>query len=198
MRIHIVGASGSGKTTLARQVASYLRCRHVELDAYRWRPLWQRTPIDRFQATVRQLIRGDAWVLDGAYESVRELVWAEADTVLWLDYPAPLVVYQLLRRGVRDILQQTDLWGTGNRESWYWLLGKESLVLRSLRTWRHLRSTYPALFQQQAYQHLHLVRLHSRQETAAWLEGSFAIAPERPGATANFARWQAGAQNEWA
>ncbi|MBK8797814.1 MAG: adenylate kinase [Anaerolineales bacterium] len=169
MRIHIVGASGAGKSTLARRLSSHFRCRHVELDAYRWRPLWQKTPDHHLQAVVRQLLRGDAWVIDGSYASVRAQIWGRADTLIWLDYPAPLVVCRLLHRGVRDIVQQTDLWGTGNREGWRWLLGKESLVLRSLRTWRDLRATLPALCAEGRHRHLRLVHLHSPRETDAWL-----------------------------
>ncbi|MBE2236626.1 MAG: adenylate kinase [Caldilineaceae bacterium] len=169
MRIHIVGASGAGKSTLARRLSNHFRCRHVELDAYRWRPLWQKTPDPHFQTVVRQLLRGDAWVLDGSYASVREQIWVRADTLIWLDYPAPLIVCRLLRRGVRDIVQQTDLWGTGNREGWRWLLGKESLVLRSLHTWHDLRATLPTICAEGRHRHLRLIHLHSQRQTDHWL-----------------------------
>lgn len=169
MRIHIIGASGAGKTTLARRLAAPLQLRHIELDGHYWRPGWQRSPLAQFRDAVYTLLDGDAWIMDGTYDSVRDLIWRRVDTVVWLDYAAPVILHRVLRRGMRDILRQTDLWGTGNRESWRLLLGRDSLLLRSLRTLRRMRALYPALCAQSAYQSIDFVHLRSRKETRQWL-----------------------------
>ena len=53
---------------------------------------------DVFRARVAAAIARPTWVADGNYSKVRDLVWARADTVVWLDYPLPVVVARLVRR----------------------------------------------------------------------------------------------------
>ena len=60
---------------------------------------------------------GDAWVIDGNYSAVQDLVWARADTVVWLDPSRARVMRQLVRRTLRRMARRTELWN-GNRESW--------------------------------------------------------------------------------
>ena len=86
-RISVIGTSGSGKTTFARRLAERAKLPHVELDALFWGPNW--TPADDtlFRERVTTALSGDAWVCDGNYSSVRPMVLARADTVIWLDLP---------------------------------------------------------------------------------------------------------------
>lgn len=172
MRIHIIGAAGAGKTTLAMQLAGQMHLHHIELDGYYWLPGWQRSPDARFRDTVRLLLESEAWIMDGTYETVRQLIWRRVDMVIWLDYAAPVVIWRLLRRGIHDIVRQTDLWGTSNRESWRLLGGRDSLILRAVRAARRMRTTYPALFAQDVQRHIHFVRLRSQQETRQWLSAT--------------------------
>ena len=50
----------------------------------------------------------------GNYRNLRDSTWGRADTVVWLDYPLPLIMGRLLRRTVRRIVTQEELW-RGNR-----------------------------------------------------------------------------------
>ncbi|MBN1963509.1 MAG: AAA family ATPase, partial [Anaerolineae bacterium] len=94
----MVGTTGSGKTTLARQLADHLGCPHVEMDALHWTPDW--TPSAVFQAEVAAALSGACWVTDGNYGAVRDLIWQQADTLVWLDYPLPVVMWRLWQRSV--------------------------------------------------------------------------------------------------
>src|SRR4051812_23251994 len=97
-RINVVGTSGSGKTTMARDLAGILGVPHVELDALHWGPNWTEEPDEVFRERVDTLLVGDGWTTDGNYRTVRDIVWGRADTVVWLDYSLPLILWRLSRR----------------------------------------------------------------------------------------------------
>ena len=84
-RAAVVGTSGSGKTTLATSLAQRLGLAHVELDSLYWGPDWTPAPRERFREQVARALSGEAWTTDGNYGAVRDIVWARADTVVWLD-----------------------------------------------------------------------------------------------------------------
>src|SRR4051794_37995613 len=103
-RVVVVGTSGSGKTTLAATLARRLCVPHVELDALHWGPHWTAVDPADFRARVAAAVAGPAWVCDGNYSPVRDLVWARADTLVWLDYPMGLVFRRVLFRTLRRCL----------------------------------------------------------------------------------------------
>lgn len=111
----MVGVSGAGKTTLARRLAAALEVPHVELDAIFHQPGWTELPVEEFRDRVGVELAGDGWVVDGNYTAVRDLVWAAADTVVWLDRPRSVVMRRLIARTARRALTRRELWN-GNRE----------------------------------------------------------------------------------
>ena len=58
-RVAVVSGPGAGKTTLARS----LGLPHVELDALWWDAGWRQASLGEFQARVREVVDGDAWVV---------------------------------------------------------------------------------------------------------------------------------------
>ena len=170
-RIVVIGTSGSGKTTTASQIAQRLEIPHVELDALHWEPNWTPAPLDVFRERTAQALSGDAWVVDGNYSKVRDIVWSRADTVVWLDYALPVIMWQLVQRTLRRSLAQEELWG-GNRESLRMaLFSRESILLWALQTYRRRRREYPILLDEPEHAHLIVVRLRSPRDTHAWLSG---------------------------
>jgi adenylate kinase family enzyme len=170
-RIAVIGTTGSGKTTLARQIAERLNIPHVETDALHWEPNWVEAPLDVFRERITRALAGDAWVIDGNYSKVRDIVWARADTIVWLDYPLALVLWRLFLRTMRRVVTRQELWG-GNRESWRaQFFSRESLFLWALSSYPRRRREYPALFAQPQHAHLAVIRLRSPRETDAWLAG---------------------------
>lgn len=168
-RISVVGTTGSGKTTVARCLAQRLGLPHFELDALYWDQNWTGVPEQVFQERVRAAIQGERWVVDGNYSRVRDLVWARAETVVYLDYPFWRVFWQLLRRTLRRSRSGEELW-SGNRESLRRsVFSRDSIMLWMLQTYRRRRKKYAALFQQPEYAHLQVVRLASPRQTEAWL-----------------------------
>lgn len=167
-RISVVGTSGSGKTTLAREISQCLAIPHIELDALHWEPNWTEAPINIFQKRVEQSLSTNSWVVDGNYSKIRHIIWSRADTVVWLDYPLPIIMGRLLQRTWRRVVMQEELW-SGNRETWQKTFSRDSILLWAIKTYRRNRNKYPILLAQPEYIHLKVVHLHSPKATGTWL-----------------------------
>jgi adenylate kinase family enzyme len=164
-RFLILGTSCSGKTTFSRALSTRLGIAHVELDALFWQPGWKGTELESFRLAVAQAISGPAWISDGNYGKVRDLVLARADTILWLDYPFHLIAWRALKRTYCRMVAKEPLWN-GNRETFSRaFLSRDSIFYWVLKTHRRRRLEYLALSAERP-----VVRLRSPSETARFLE----------------------------
>jgi adenylate kinase family enzyme len=167
-RINVTGTSCSGKTRLARELARRLGLPHVELDALFWGPDWTPVPRETFRARLAAALAADRWVADGGYAAVRDITWAHADTIVWLDYPMRTVLARWARRTVARIRTQEEFWpGTGNRESVRNALRRGGLLWWIVSTHRRRRRTMTAAMAERS--DLHWVRLRSPAEAKRWL-----------------------------
>jgi len=140
------GASGSGKTTLAIALAGQLGLERTELDGLFHQPGWTELPADEFRAAVSRVVDGAAWVVDGNYRQVRDLVWARAEVIVVIDLPRWRVIAQLLRRTITRSAVGAELWN-GNRESLRNLVSTDdgrNVVLWSWRTHHRYHDEVPA------------------------------------------------------
>lgn len=166
----MVGTTGSGKTTMAGRLSDKLGIPHTELDALNWGSAWQMRPPEEFRAAVEQATRGETWVVDGNYSRAREIIWPRADTVIWLDYPLPLILWRLWWRTLRRGILRQELWN-GNRESLRThFFTRDSLFLWALQTYKRRRREYPQLLRKPEHSHLQLVHLRSPRMAEMWLE----------------------------
>lgn len=170
-RIVVIGASGSGKTTLAKAISRCLGHVEVELDALHFRPNWEILPPDEFRAAVEtRLAPLDRWVTSGNYSELRPILWTVADTAIWLDYSLWWVMRRLVPRTLKRIVTRENLWNSGNYESWRTqFLSRDSLFLFAYNSRKKHRETYPKLFKQAEYAHLHVLHFRHPQETDDWL-----------------------------
>jgi adenylate kinase family enzyme len=170
-RVSVVGNSGSGKTTLARMLARELGADVLELDSIFHLPSWQELPREDFRAAVSAVVAGEKWVVDGNYSAVIDLVWEQADTVVWLDYPRRLVMRQVIGRTLRRLLTREELWN-GNREP---LRNITTLdPQRSILAWawtQHpkYRERFTAAMADPANAHLEFVRLTTPRDAATFI-----------------------------
>lgn len=162
-RLVVVGTSGSGKTTFSRALSGKLGIPHVELDALYWGPNWTGRSKAEFQAAVLHRLKPPAWIVDGNYSKVSDLVWERATTIIWLDYPFRVVFGRALSRTFRRLITREELY-SGNRETWRNVLHPEGIPIWVLRTYRRRRREYPARFRETRYSHLHVVVLRSPSE----------------------------------
>lgn len=167
-RISVVGTTGAGKTTTAQHISRRLQLPHIELDALYWDENWTGIPESLFLERVRAAVSGERWVIDGNYSRIRHLVWARADTVVYLDYSFGRIFWQLFQRTIRRSLKQQELW-SGNRENWRKsFFSRESILWWMLRTYYRRKKQYAELFQQPAYSHLAIIHLQTPRMTREW------------------------------
>jgi adenylate kinase family enzyme len=181
-RIAIIGNSGAGKTTLARTLAQRLGLAHVELDALYHERGWTAASLETFRERTVRAVAVEAWVADGNYSQVRDLVWGQADTLLWLDYPLPFILARLTRRTFRRLRTREELWN-GNREEWRnHFLSTDSLFLWAIKVHRRRRREYPQHLKRPEYTHLRVLRFRTAGQTQTWLDAlpEYAATPSLP------------------
>lgn len=173
-RIAVVGNSGSGKTTLAAEIAKRIGCEHIELDSIHHQENW--TPIERnrMRAIVSDRIEADSWVVDGNYRSlVQDLVFAAADTVVWLDLPRGVVMSRVVRRTLGRMVLRRELWN-GNRERLRNLIKtdpEENIILWSWTQHARYRHLYQEARDDPLHRHLTWVRITSPRTQQEWIAG---------------------------
>jgi len=171
-RISVIGSSGSGKSTLASNLAERLGAEHVELDSLYHQPGWTPLPDSEFLSSVAEAISGDRWVVDGNYNVVRELIWGAADTIVWIDLPRRVVMFQLLRRTVGRAVLRKRLWN-GNRESLREVISRDPNRSVVAWAWTHFderRETFSAAMADTRWSHLEWIVLRSRREVSRFLD----------------------------
>jgi adenylate kinase family enzyme len=163
-RVSVVGTSGAGKSTLAAGLARVLDADLLELDSVFHQPGWVPLAREEFRRRVAAAVAGERWVIDGNYTSqVKDLVWARADTVVWLDLPRRTVMRRIIWRSLWRAAKRTELWN-GNRERWrnFFSLDKEeSVIAWAWQTHAATRAKLEAAMADQGNSHLRFVRLTS-------------------------------------
>ncbi|MEO0686920.1 MAG: adenylate kinase [Cyanobacteria bacterium J06649_11] len=167
-RICVIGTSGSGKTTLARKISHKLMIPHIELDSLFWEPNWVTVPKDIFRDRVQKSLMGDNWIVDGNYSKTRDIVWGDADTLIWLDYSFPVVISRIVWRTFHRVLTKQQVCN-GNYETWRQTFSKDSIILWALQNYHRRKREYPILFKQHEFSHLNIVNLSSPEATEDWL-----------------------------
>jgi hypothetical protein len=109
-RFVVVGPSGSGKTTLGRDIAARLELPFIELDALHWGTDWTPPTPEDFRERVARALEGEAWVADGNYGKVRDVMWGRAQALVWLDYSLSVCLARLFVRTALRVVTRETLW----------------------------------------------------------------------------------------
>jgi adenylate kinase family enzyme len=172
-RVSVVGNAGSGKSRLGRQIAEALDVPYVELDAIQHLPDWEPLDPDEFVAKVSAIAATHGWVIDGNYRTVvvDGPVWQRADTVVWLDLPRRVTMYQVIRRSLRRVVRREQLWN-GNRETLRNLVSWDPYKSIIRWTWTQhekYQARFGAAMTSSALAHIAFIRIRSHDEAESWL-----------------------------
>lgn len=173
-RVSVVGTSGAGKSTFGFALAGVLGVPWLELDSVYHQADWAPLAVPEFRSRVDVVTSGPGWVIDGNYSAVRDLVWARADTVVWLDLPRRTVMRRVIWRTLRRAAGRVELWN-GNRERWrnfFTLDEQESVIAWAWKTHGSLRSRYAAQLASPELGHLRVVRLGSPRAVRRFLRAA--------------------------
>jgi adenylate kinase family enzyme len=171
VRLAVVGTTGAGKTTLARSISQRLSIPHVELDGIYHQPGWKRLPEAEFRNRINEEVDRPDWVIDGNYSEVRDLVWAAADAVIFLDYPRSIIMRRVIRRSLGRAATRRELWN-GNRETFKNLLSRdpqENIIRWASAAVDTLHERYLTAMNDPKWSRLNFVRLTDPGQAAAFL-----------------------------
>jgi adenylate kinase family enzyme len=100
-KVLVIGSAGAGKSTFARRLGETLRIEVIHLDALYWKPDWTETPKAEWLETVGELVRRDAWIMDGNYSGTFDLRLKACDTLIFLDLPRLVCLWRVMKRLLR-------------------------------------------------------------------------------------------------
>lgn len=94
----VIGSGGAGKSTFAKRLGAATGIEVIHLDKLYWRPGWVKMPKEEWADTVRELLSGDSWIMDGNFGGTREMRIEACDTVIFLDIPRRVCLYRIAKR----------------------------------------------------------------------------------------------------
>lgn len=168
-RVLVVGTSSSGKTTFAQQLAARLGVEHIELDALHWLPNWVERQSSELLTLVDERTDREAWVTDGNYQKLQDLLWSRATAVIWLDYGFPLVFWRAFKRTFTRAITGEKVCGD-NRESWrISFFSRHSIILWVIKSYPERKRRYRALFADGRYPNAERIRIEKPADAEAFL-----------------------------
>ncbi len=137
-KIIITGTTCTGKTTLGRKLAEETSISQIDLDNLHFLPNWVEKDKKLFVKEVNDEIKElNSWIVTGSYQSLlKDTVWQEASTIIWLDYSLNLILRRYFIRTWRRVIFKEKCCGD-NYETLGRTFSKESLFLWIFKSyWR--------------------------------------------------------------
>jgi adenylate kinase family enzyme len=167
-RIVVIGSTGCGKSTFAKQLANQLGLPHIELDAFHWGSGWKSIARETFRENVSFALRGEFWVADGNFDYAQDIIWKNAQLIIWLDYGLNVVLWRVLKRTLIRLITKEVLWN-GNVVTWKQVFCKNSVIMDALFTYGKRKSKYRLIMAHNDYHFLEFVHLQSPRAADEWL-----------------------------
>ena len=111
----VFGNAGGGKSTLAKRLADLTRLPLYALDSVKWGPGGVEVPHDRYVAAHAEILRRDAWIIDGygCRASTFERL-AIADTLVYIDLPLATHYAWVTKRLLQGFYKTPEGWPAGS------------------------------------------------------------------------------------
>ncbi len=150
MKAIVIGCPGSGKTTFANKLTQKTGTELFYLDAVWHKP--DRTHISReeFDKILPEILKKEAWIIDGNYQRTLETRMKACDTVFLFDLPTEICIQGAIERIGKarpempwteteldpEFKEQIEAFPTKNRPQIYELLerygqGREIIIFKS-------------------------------------------------------------------
>ena len=97
-KIIIIGSGGAGKSTLAQKMSKISGLPVFHLDSLFWNPGWVATENAEWEKKQKEILKNKEWIIDGNYGGTMELRFAACDTVIFLNFPRLICLYQVFKR----------------------------------------------------------------------------------------------------
>ena len=97
-KVIVIGCPGSGKTTFAQRLSQRVDLPLYYLDAIWHKPDKTHIPREEFDASMREILATDAWIIDGNYSRTIESRIAACDTVFLFDLPTEVCLEGVISR----------------------------------------------------------------------------------------------------
>src|SRR5215213_8812080 len=110
-RVAVFGNAGGGKSTLARRLAELTALPLYVVDMMQFRPGGVKVPQHEFLQAHADLLRQDAWIIDGFGSAA--LAWerfAAADTLIYVDLPLLTHHLWVTKRLIRGLFADPPGW----------------------------------------------------------------------------------------
>jgi adenylate kinase family enzyme len=178
-KIAVFGLPGTGKTTLALRLAGLLGVPCHDLDRILFTS-HSALPLEEFRARTAALTETGGWVVDGNYAKLADVTWHRADTVIWLDYPLPLIVSRVTRRNLRRLTGREPAPGGafGWRRAFF---SRKSVLANAVRKDVRNRAKYADQLSGTADLGVRVLRFRTPAQAEQWLSTVAACPAPLPG-----------------
>lgn len=166
-KIALFGPPATGKSTLALWLSAELGPPHTDLDDLLFTPDGP-LPLPEFRRQAREITQQDAWIVEGNFSKLADVVWHRADALIWLDFPLPLIMYRIVRRSLNQLTGREDS-AQARRLTWSKaFFSRRSLLRTAIRKYRNNRPRYAQQVAETADLGIEVVRLRSPREVHRW------------------------------
>lgn len=100
-KVMVIGCGGAGKSTFSKKLCSKTKLDLIHLDKYYWKTNWEETNADEWENIVKELSAKDNWIMDGNYGRTMHIRFAEADTIIFLDYSTLKCLWRITKRTIQ-------------------------------------------------------------------------------------------------
>lgn len=163
-KILVIGTSGSGKSTHAKQLSEILDIKFFPSDNFYWEESWKITSHEKVLEHIKSVVVQKEWILDGNFETERELVWKLSDCIIWLDYSLTVVIWQVITRNFRWLLTRQTIW-SGNRMTFQRAI---SGIRHTIKSYSVKKKNYPLWLEELSDTKVY--RFSRKQETEKWVQ----------------------------
>ncbi|CAM2783054.1 adenylate kinase [Vibrio mytili] len=114
-KVAVFGKPGSGKSTVSKALASTMGLPLHQLDSIVYKPNGELVDREEFDFAHNEIIRSDAWIIDGfgPISSFYERL-AAADTLVYIDLPYSVSYWFVTKRFLKGLFIKPEGWPDGS------------------------------------------------------------------------------------